>query len=41
VANDTYEIPETRGGRRQLPAGRSSGPAFKQIMEEDEEEEEE
>ncbi|KAF9063017.1 hypothetical protein BDP27DRAFT_1335869 [Rhodocollybia butyracea] len=41
VASDTYEIPEPRGGRRQLPAGRSSGPAFKQIMEEDEEEEEE
>lgn len=41
VANDPYEIPEPRGGRRQLPAGRSSGPAFKQIMEEDEEEEEE
>ncbi|KAJ3738718.1 Pkinase-domain-containing protein [Lentinula detonsa] len=40
VANDIYEIPESRGGRRQLPAGRSSGPAFKQIMEEDEEEEE-
>jgi len=41
AANDTYEIPEPRGGRRQLPAGRSSGPAFKQIMEEDEEEEDE
>ncbi|KAJ3927584.1 MAG: Pkinase-domain-containing protein [Lentinula lateritia] len=41
VTSDTYEIPEPRGGRRQLPAGRSSGPAFKQIMEEDEEEEEE
>ncbi|KAF5391001.1 hypothetical protein D9757_003970 [Collybiopsis confluens] len=41
IASETYEIPEPRGGRRQLPAGRSSGPAFKQIMEEDEEEEEE
>ncbi|KIK57429.1 hypothetical protein GYMLUDRAFT_75618 [Collybiopsis luxurians FD-317 M1] len=41
TVSDTYEIPEPRGNRRQLPAGRSSGPAFKQIMEEDEEEEEE
>ncbi|KAJ4474351.1 Pkinase-domain-containing protein [Lentinula aciculospora] len=41
VASDAYEIPESRGGRRQLPAGRSSGPAFKQIMEEDEEAEDE
>ncbi|KAJ3720435.1 hypothetical protein C8R42DRAFT_670720 [Lentinula raphanica] len=39
VTTDAYEVPESRGGRRQLPAGRSSGPAFKQIMEEDEEEE--
>ncbi|KAL0581434.1 hypothetical protein V5O48_000588 [Marasmius crinis-equi] len=37
---ETYE-PEMRGGRRQLPAGRS-GPAFKMpIQEEDEEDEEE
>uniref|UniRef100_A0A0W0GCC5 Protein kinase domain-containing protein n=1 Tax=Moniliophthora roreri TaxID=221103 RepID=A0A0W0GCC5_MONRR len=39
-ADGGYE-PELRGGRRQLPAGRS-GPAFKQaIQEEDEDEEEE
>ncbi|KAG7095211.1 hypothetical protein E1B28_005986 [Marasmius oreades] len=39
-ATEPYEL-ETRGGRRQLPAGRS-GPAFKHpIQEEDEDEEEE
>ena len=40
LSDNVYEIPESRAGRRQIPGGRA-GPAFKEgIQEEDEEEEE-